>query len=164
MRTITTAVLAAVAAIPFALLTATPATAAVGDVTAVFTAGVTVVDGSPANTITGTFTVAPGSRISYCVVDLYFPNGEVADSNLVDYEDDMVTQTVQSNGLPNDTYTIGWGCSGTFGTDGTNGVFGATGYREMPTLVVPAVGPEEPEPEVPGCTGSVCLPTGSFGF
>jgi hypothetical protein len=164
MRTITTAVVAAVAAIPFALLTAAPATAAVGDVTAVFTPGISEVEGSPGYTITGTFTVAPGSQLSDCVVDLYFSNGEYAYSNFEEYYDDMVTQTVQIVGLPADTYTIGWGCTGTFGSDGTNGVFGATGYREMPTLVVPAVGPEEPEPEVPGCTGSVCLPTGSFGF
>ncbi|OZC49017.1 hypothetical protein CH286_10370 [Rhodococcus sp. WWJCD1] len=75
--------------------------------------------------------------------------------------------TVIDTDVPDGTYTIDWFCllsedgNDNGGVDGTSQPVGQDGYSAPSTLVVPAVVPEEPEPV---CTGSVCLPTGSFGF
>lgn len=65
--------------------------------------------------------------------------------------------------VPDGTYSINWYCDLEDGSyDATMAYFGGT--REPTTLIVPAVIPEEPEVPEPVCTGSACLPTGSFGF
>lgn len=161
MRTTLTATLAAAAAIPLAFLAAAPAAAAPGDISAVFT---TTPNPGGSNTVTGTFT-ATGDNFPYTCT--------MYDNGAIDANDDYLlfantfgdltpSITLTDTDVPDGTYTINWYCflSGG-GYDGTTQPIGEDGYSAPSTLVVPAVVPEEPEP---GCTGSVCLPTGSFGF
>ncbi|OZC78089.1 hypothetical protein CH274_17725 [Rhodococcus sp. 06-418-5] len=163
MRTTLTATLAAAAAIPLAFLAAAPATAAPGDISAVFT---TTPNPGGSNTVTGTFTATGDLFVPYyCIMydaDAFDANGNyLLDANA--YGDPKPSITLTDTDVPDGTYTIDWVCylaSG--GYDGTTGSLPQQqGYGAPSTLVVPAVVPEEPEP---GCTGSVCLPTGSFGF
>ena len=160
MRTTLTTALAAAAAIPLAFLAAAPASAAPGDINAVFT---TTPNPGGSNTVTGTFT-ATGDLIPYACTMLdagaVDANGNfvLAGTSVVDSTSSV---TAIDTDVPDGTYTIEWSCTvSDGGSDGTTGIRGPD-YSEPSTLVVPAVVPEEPEP---GCTGSVCLPTGSFGF
>lgn len=164
MRTTLTAALAAAAAIPLAFLVAAPAAAAPGDISAVFT---TTPNPGGSNTVTGTFT-ATGDEFPYAC-SMY--DAEAVGANEYDYllfdareGDSTPSITLIDTDVPDGTYTIDWYCFDSFdGIDGDGTVrgIGDEGYSAPTTLVVPAVVPEEPEP---GCTGSVCLPTGSFGF
>lgn len=165
MRKTYTAILAAAAAIPLAFLAAAPASAAPGDITAVFT---TTPNPGGSNTVTGTFTAIGSNLPFYC---------DMLDFTAVDPEnghylldastfvlDPTPSLTVTDTDVPDGTYTIGWLCAFAGSTnDGTGGPT-EEGYSAPTTLVVPAVVPEEPEITEPGCAGSVCLPTGSFGF
>ncbi|MDZ7914427.1 MAG: hypothetical protein U5O16_21720 [Rhodococcus sp. (in: high G+C Gram-positive bacteria)] len=157
MRTTLTTALAAAAAIPLAFLTAAPATAAPGDISAVFT---TTPNPGGSNTVTGTFTATGSSLPRYCAMTDYSNNdaGLFAGMDAEPSSPLVVTDTDVADG----TYTIEWLCYLAPGEgDGTMRALGLANYSAPSILVVPAVTPEEPEP---GCTGSVCLPTGSFGF
>lgn len=164
MRTTTTAVLAAVAAIPFTFLAAGPASAAPGDITAVFTT--TVNPDGLSNTVTGTFTATGSNQPFYCeMVDFALGGGNSSNllRGVVYGGDPTPSLTATDTDVPDGTYSVNWFCwLADEGSDGTAD-FGAAGDSAPTTLVVPAVVPEEPE--TPNCTGSVCLPTGSvFGF
>ncbi|MGF0311161.1 hypothetical protein [Rhodococcus sp. IEGM1428] len=172
MRTKLSAALAAAAAIPLALIAATPATAAVGQVTAEFNSA--PVSGAPGvNTVTGTFTFTGGAQPTACFMFDY--TGAIGNGQSTAPGSSSVTVTNGVN-VSDGTYTIEWWCEGGQTTDtdpsqywGTPGgiptipgpggdpVPGGPATATTETLVVPAV--------TPGCSGSVCLPTGSFfGF
>jgi hypothetical protein len=174
MRKTTTALLAAAAALPLALLSAVPATAAVGQVTAEFTTAPT--PGTPgSNTITGTYTFAGGAQPTACY--MYDSTGNIGVGTIVDAGSASATTTAAN--VPSGTYTMEWFCDGgqTTETDpspywGTPGaiptfpgsdgepVAGGPATATAQTIVVAPAAPADP-----GCGGSVCLPTGSFlGF
>ncbi|MCZ4521629.1 hypothetical protein O4220_24185 [Rhodococcus ruber] len=162
MRRSLTAALAVASAIPLVLLAAAPASAAPGDVTAVFVT--TPNPGGGSSTVTGTFTATGETAPAYCMM---VDNSVVSEGNFVlvgsAYASTATpnTITVVDTTVPAGTYTIDWVCFQNSGgvLDGTKFNTGDDSYREPTTLVVPVV------PEAPGCTGSVCLPTGSFfGF
>ncbi|WP_032403806.1 hypothetical protein [Rhodococcoides fascians] len=166
MRTTLTAALAAAAAMPLAFLTAAPAAAAPGDISAVFT---TTPNPGGSNTVTGTFT-ATGDLIPYSCT-MYDAEAREANGRYLLFDgrggESTPSITLIDTDVPDGTYTIDWYCFDSFdGIDGDGTVrgIGGEGYSAPTTLVVPAVVPEEPEVPEPGCTGSVCLPTGSFGF
>ncbi|SNT40359.1 hypothetical protein [Rhodococcoides kyotonense] len=171
MRKTATALLAATAAVPLSLAFATPAQAAPGDVTAVFSSAVT---STGVNTVTGTFTFAGGAAPTYCGfgdVDDFVETGfedpglYVANNAVPTGASLVLTDPVVADG----TYTIEWACrqyaagggeqTEAWGTPAAQIPGGATAHAVVITV------PEfvEPEPE-PVCTGSACLPTGSFGF
>ncbi|WP_128645951.1 hypothetical protein [Rhodococcus sp. BS-15] len=116
------------------------------------------------NTVTGTFTATGDEFPYYCLMyddAVDANNGYPLDASRIG--DPTPSFTVIDTDVPDGTYTIDWVCYlARGGYDGTTRALPQQqGYSAPTTLVVPAVGPEEPEP---GCTGSVCLPTGSFGF
>ena len=168
MRTTASAALIAATALPLLFLAAAPASAAPGDVVAVFTT--TPNPGVPdSNTVTGTFTSAdPAGIFLSNVCEMQTSDGEIRGFGYRDESNNTVT-TIDPD-VPDGTYVIDWICisgGGFVRPDDSDGTTGYTfppyvGTREPTTLVVPAVVPEDPE--LPGCTGSVCLPTGSFGF
>ncbi|MGF0310627.1 hypothetical protein E4P29_11880 [Rhodococcus sp. 1R11] len=165
MRKTTTAALAAAAAIPIVFLAATPASAAPGDVAAVFTA--TPNRGGGDSTVTGTFTATGENAPAYCMM---VDNNVISDAggernfvlvgNAYASSDTPNAITVVDMSVPAGTYSIDWVCFQNSGVlDGTKYNTGDDSYGEPTTLVVPVA------PEAPGCIGSVCLPTGSaFGF
>ncbi|MDI9929785.1 hypothetical protein QM588_05155 [Rhodococcus sp. IEGM 1354] len=167
MRKTATAVLAAATAIPLALSVAAPAWAVAGGTTAVFT---TTVNENGSNTVTGVFKAPEGDRLMGCAMgDFTFGT----DSGIPLYDDDILfgsstpTLTLIDTDVPDGTYVIDWTCFQ------ENGIYeGSTNYDPdgvAPTILVV---PESVEPELPvepgtpesGCTGSVCLPSGSFGL
>ncbi|OLT35084.1 hypothetical protein BJF84_14805 [Rhodococcus sp. CUA-806] len=158
MRKTTTAVLAVTAVIPLAFAAAAPAAAAPGDVAAVFT---TVVNTNGGNSVTGTFATANGVA-GYCrFVDL---GSETGDETFPYELEAFASPPIVGNSVsgtdpsvPDGIYTIDWICY-TVNFDVVEATTGFDGTAEPTTLEVPAVVPK------PVCTGSVCLPTGSFGF
>ncbi|MBY4128087.1 hypothetical protein HQO83_06775 [Rhodococcus fascians] len=162
MRKTLTAVLATAAAIPLAFLTAAPATADAGDITAVFT---TTPNPDGSNTVTGTFTATNSNYPTRCA--MYDPNDNPSVLSASTDGPRAITKTVVDTDVPDGEYTVEWSCTlfppeGFSSYDGTEDAVGlgdAEGYRQPSTLIVPT--PDTPEA---GCTGSVCLPTGSFGF
>ncbi|MFF1555843.1 hypothetical protein ACFVX3_33015 [Rhodococcus erythropolis] len=111
MRTTATAVLAVAAAIPLTFLAAAPASAAPGDITAVFTTAVNP-DGL-SNTVTGTFTPTGTALPYYCAMydrSARDANGYYlleADTN----GDPTPSITLTDTDVPDGTYAIHWGCS-----------------------------------------------------
>lgn len=169
MRSTTTGALAAIAALPLAFLAAAPASAAVGEVTAVFTTAPTPSDGL--NTVTGTFTFTGGAQPEFCRFYLMEDSSGFGMPGVI--EPDATSATITAPEVADGTYMVEWYCDGdpNSGTDpdpywGTPGqvLIGNPPTAEVQTLVVPSGGSEEPGTPEPGCTGSVCLPTGSFGF
>ncbi|MDV6260072.1 hypothetical protein [Rhodococcoides yunnanense] len=152
-RATATVILAAAVSVPLCFAVAAPAVAAPEDVT--FTA---VSDG---NSITGTFSFTGGSAPSTClfldfdtfdaitqtyaVYGLVYPN---VDSTSVSFTDVDVAEG---------DYILDWNCAGSGEQWGT-GVYNGSAAQVPVTVVTPV---DEPDPS---CTGSVCLPTGSFGF
>lgn len=164
MRKTTTAVLAAVAAVPLAFLAAAPASAAPGDITVQFT---TTPNPGGGNSVTGTFTATGDNLPNYCEMGDFLAFDPATNETLfgVSAVESPANSTVIATDaiVPDGTYSINWYCDLEDGSyDATMAYFGGT--REPTTLVVPAVIPEEPEVPEPVCTGSACLPTGSFGF
>lgn len=167
MRKAINAMLAVTSAIPLALLSAAPASAAPGDITAQFT---TTPNPGGGNTVTGTFTgIGRDAFLEFCgMVDIDKPDGKggyLLDAKVAfPGSSRLLKITVTDHDVPDDTYTVDWYCTlARGGSDGTTGIEGPE-YSAPPTLVVPAVVPQEPEVPRPGCTGSVCLSTGSFSL
>ncbi|AYJ48077.1 hypothetical protein [Rhodococcus sp. P1Y] len=170
MRKTTTAALGACAAIPLFFAVAAPAAAAPEDVTVVFSQAVT---SAGVNTVTGTFTLAGGANPSYCgfgAVDDYVsddytdPGLYVDDSSIAPATTVVLTDPVVADG----EYTIEWACREYNQPDGVNEAWG-TPAAELPGgPTATAVDITVPEDVLPGpdpvCSGSACLPTGSFGF
>ncbi|MDZ7914426.1 MAG: hypothetical protein U5O16_21715 [Rhodococcus sp. (in: high G+C Gram-positive bacteria)] len=165
MRTTLTTALAAAAAIPLTFLAAAPATADAGDITAVFT---TTPNPDGSNTVTGTFTATNSNYPTRCA--MYDPYDGTYVLNASTNSPREITKTVVDTDVPDGEYTVEWACTlfppeGFSSYDGTENAVGlgdAEGYRQPSTLIVPT--PDTPDIPEPGCTGSVCLPTGSFGF
>lgn len=167
MRKAITAMLAVTAAVPLALLSAAPASAAPGDVTAEFTTTPNLGGG---NTVTGTFTVTGrGGFLEFCgMVDFGRPDGKggyLLDAKVAFPGSSGVSKiTATDHDVPDDTYTVEWYCTLTSGGyDGTTEIEGPE-YSAPTTLVVPAVVPQVPEVPRPGCIGLFCLSTGSFSL
>ncbi len=175
MRTKLSAALTAAVAIPLAFIAAAPATAAVGQVTANFSSA--PAPGVPGiNSVTGTFTFTGGAQPTACF--MFDNTGAIGNGQSTVPGSSSVTVTNGVN-VSDGTYRIEWWCEGGETTDtdpspywGTPGgiptipgpggdpVPGGPATATTETLIVPTVTPAEP-----GCSGSVCLPTGSFfGF
>ncbi|WP_157773159.1 hypothetical protein [Rhodococcoides fascians] len=167
MRRTAIAVIGALSAVPLAFLSSTPASANPGDIEAVFT---TTVNPDGGNSVTGTFSAKKANQPFSCVMSDNAVSGE-----LLLYGTSGSSQpprpviSVTDTDVPDGKYAIEWICymfdpeTGQLVHDGTTAALaGQPGYSSPTMLEVPAV--VVPEPEVPICTGSACLPTGSFGF
>lgn len=180
MRKAVTAVFALAAAIPVCLAVATPAAAADTSVTASFsTAG---------NTVTGSFTNTRDQDVVCQFFGLYEPfdrNKEYPDGLIEEGKafgnspvisvpaGTAVDQTIEN--LPvGQEYFIEWACAQPDPRGGGNLSvmgWGTPGIQQerfevtAETTRIVVGEPASPEtPPAPDCTGSVCLPTGSFGF
>lgn len=168
-RTATRAVLAAAFAASLAFFAAAPASAAPGDVTAEFT--------SPTNIITATFANGSDQPIVcewLVLADPYVPGAPVALEDILSGGSLPAVPVGQSESQNSTELPVGeevfveWSCGDGPGGGPFTEVWGSPIVDKVPpgnfqptdSATTIAVGSTPDET----CTGSVCLPTGSFGF
>lgn len=162
MRKVLTALCAATATVPLAFLAAAPASAAPTDVVAQFSTAGTP-DGLA--TITAEFDFTGGAAPGECGFGLNDESYQEATKVVV--VQGSTSATVTRTAVPAGTYSVEWFCDGNPENWGTPNLIvpGSTPTDTASTLVVVAGEIiEVPEVPEPGCSGSVCLPTGSFAF
>lgn len=163
MRKIATAIISTFAAVPLILGAAGFASAAPGDISAEF--GSTT-NGDGTNTVTATFSALnPADDLGYCIFIDFAGQAagktELYATGVRESGSGPQTMTLTDPSVPDGTYTADWVCSRVDHSQ-IDQTIGAGGVTPAPILVLPAPVVEPGLPPV--CTGSACLPTGSFGF